>query len=134
MSKSSQSFLTIAFGSFIIVKKRSLVYKTFWVWLKIFSRIVFIDEKSRGPRIEPCGTPALMKPRDKHWSFSKTRCILLSRKLINNCNQLQQIPFPRNLWISPSCHTLLDALDISKNASYFWPIIIAFNISWVICN
>ena len=54
-------------------------------------------KKSRGPRIELCGTPALMKPHDKHWLFSKTRYFLLSRKLINNCNKFPQIPLRRNL-------------------------------------
>ena len=34
------------------------------------------------------GTPAAIKPYDEHWSFSKTRCFLLSKKLINKYNKL----------------------------------------------
>ena len=47
--------------------------------------------------MEPCRTPALMKPHDEHWPFSETRCFLLFRKLINNCNKFPQIPLQQNL-------------------------------------
>ena len=39
--------------------------------------------------MEPCGTPALIKPHDEFWSLSKTRSFLLCRKIINNCNKLR---------------------------------------------
>ena len=51
--------------------------------------------------MEPCGTPALIKPNDERWPFRKTLCFLLSRKLVNNCNKLPQIPLQHNLQISP---------------------------------
>ena len=37
-------------------------------------------------------TPALMKPYDEHWLFSKTLLFSAIRKLNNNCNKLPQIP------------------------------------------
>ena len=47
--------------------------------------------------MKPCATPALIKPNDERWPFRKTLCFLLSRKLVNNCNKLPQIPLRRNL-------------------------------------
>ena len=75
--------------------------------------LIYIMKRSKSPRIKPCRTPALMKPNDELWSFNKTCCFLLSRELDDNYNKLLQIP----LRLSPSCHTLSRALDVSIKMS-----------------
>ena len=97
LSKSSQSCLAVAFGSFINVNKEVSSGKSFGFDWRFSVRPFIWIKKSRGPRIVPCGTPALMKLHDKHWPFSKTHYFLVSRKLINNCNNIPQIPLRRNL-------------------------------------
>ena len=75
--------------------------------------LIYIIKRIKSPRIKPCITPALIKPHDKHWSFSKTCWFLISRELNDNYKKLLQIP----LLLSTSCHTLSRALDISIKRS-----------------
>ena len=76
LSKSSKSFLAVAFGSFIIVNKKVLSAKCFVFYWRFWLDRLYTYKKNRDPRIEPCGTPALMKPHDEHWPLSKTCCFL----------------------------------------------------------
>ena len=75
--------------------------------------LIYKIKRSKSPRIKPCRTPALKKPHDELWSFNKNCCFLLSRELNDNYKKLLQIP----LRLSPSCHTLSRALDVSIKMS-----------------
>ena len=75
-----------------------------------------------------CGTPAQISTQDEHWPF-KTILLFLSKILIIS----PQIPFWYSLKISPSCHTLSRALDISMNIPWTLSSISkAVKISWLI--
>ena len=90
--KSARSCLAVAFGSFINVNKEVSSAKSFGFDSRFSVRLIIKIKKSRGPS----GPPALIKPLDEIFPFNKTRYFLLSRKLINNCNKLPQIPLRPN--------------------------------------
>ena len=66
---------------------------------------------NKGPKIEPCGTPAVTLSQDECWPFGTTRCFL---QKIKSCKSFKRLPFWFSLRSKPSCHTLSKALDISK--------------------
>ena len=62
-----------------------------------------------------CGTPARVSMKDEQLPFKKTFCF---RSLTKSSKILiipPQILLCRSLKISPSCHTLPKALEISRN-------------------
>ena len=92
LSKSSQSCIIYK------CKQKSVVRKKVLSLIEDFlSDRLYRLEKTDLRNCGTCGTAALIKPRDEHWPISKIRCFLLSRKLINNCNKVPQIPLRRNL-------------------------------------
>ena len=71
-------------------------------------------KKNSGPIIKPFGTPALTLIHIKTWSFKTTFYFLFLKKSHNKFKNLPDMPFCFNLKIIPSCHTLLNAFDISR--------------------
>ena len=51
----------------------------------------------RGPRIAPCGTPALMSAHEECWSLKITLCFLLRRKSVKRVNKVPVKPYWCNL-------------------------------------
>ena len=83
--------------------------------------------------MDPCGTPAWISAQDEHWPFKTVLCFLLLEKFSKIGIISPQIPFWRSLKISPSCHTLSKALEISRNIPRTSsPILKALKISWLI--
>ena len=109
LSKSSQSLLAVAFGSFINVSNEVSSAKSFGF---IEDRLYKLKKQRSENRT--LWNSSLIKPHDNHWLFSKTRYFLLSRKFINNCNKFPQISLRNNLEIASLCHTFSKALDISR--------------------
>ena len=68
-----------------------------------------------GPRIDLWGTPAFTSLQDECWQFKTTRCFLDFKKYFKSSSNLPEMPFSWSLNIRPSCHTLSNALHISKN-------------------
>ena len=71
-------------------------------------------KKKIGPRMEPCGTPALTGNHSDVWSLSSTLWNLILKELWR-CNRESETPTDLGLNISPLCQTLSKALDISRN-------------------
>ena len=74
-------------------------------------------KKSKGPKIEPCGTPASTGVHAEIGPFSTTRWSLLFRKLWVSFSGNSVIPIHSILWMSPSCHILSKAFDIYKKTA-----------------
>ena len=74
--------------------------------------------KTNGPEIESCGTPAWYTCFPI-WclAMSKTLWNLPLEKLVINWNKFPLTPVCFNLNNNPSCQTLSNALDISRNTS-----------------
>ena len=70
--------------------------------------------KSNGPKIEPCGTPASTDDQFEHWPLRTTLWNQLFRKLLRRFKRFPDILIRSSLNSKPSCHTLSNALDISK--------------------
>ena len=68
-----------------------------------------------GSQNRSLGTPALTSLQDECWPFKTTCCFLDFKKSFKNSSNLPEMPFFWSLTIRPSCHTLSNALDISKN-------------------
>ena len=81
---------------------------------KSSAKSLILIQNNSGPSIDPCGTPTLTLVEDEFCPLRTTLCFLLLKKSDKICNRSPKILFCFNLKISPSCPTLLKALDISK--------------------
>ena len=71
-------------------------------------------KKNKGPRIEPCGTPAQMSPQLEDWPFRTVLCFLSAKKFLRSDSRSPETPHCLSLNMRPSCHTLSKALEMSK--------------------
>ena len=78
--------------------------------------LMYIRKKS-GPKMSPWGTPAFTGNRSNVWPFKTTLWNLFAKKLLISSSNASEIPIDLSLKISPSCHTISKALDISKKTS-----------------
>ena len=67
--------------------------------------------------MEPRDTPASMLAQREACPFKTARCFLKLRKSVIIFKSLSDKPFCSYLNIRPLCQSLLNALDISKNAA-----------------
>ena len=67
--------------------------------------------------MEHWGIPGSILTQSEADPFKTTSCFLKLRKSVTIFKILSDIPFCFNLNIRPFCQTLLNALDISKNAA-----------------
>ena len=89
--------------------------KSFVIDDKFLLRSLIYIKKKRGPEMGPCRAPAIIGNHVEDWPLRNTLWYLLLRKLSINFNRGPDIPTDLILWISHSCQTLSNALDISKN-------------------
>ena len=59
---------------------------------KFLLRSLIYIKKKRGPKMEPCGTPAIIGNHVEDWPLSNTLWYLLLRKLSTNFNRGPDIP------------------------------------------
>ena len=65
--------------------------------------------------MDPCGTPALIFFQFEVCPFNTTLWCLSDKKLSISLNKSPFITLLLSLYISPSCHTLSNTLEISRN-------------------
>ena len=70
--------------------------------------------KNNSPNIEPWGTPASILVHEEYFPFSATCFFLFDKKLVIKFRSFPDIPFYYNLYVRPLCHTLSNALEISR--------------------
>ena len=70
--------------------------------------------KSKGPKIDPCGTPASTGRVSEWWPSSTTRCTRWSRYDEIHVSKFPEISFRFCLNRTPLCHTLSNAFDKSR--------------------
>ena len=61
--------------------------------IKPSGRSLIEIKKIKSPKIEPCGTPAVISIQLELWPLNTTLCFLLLRKSIKIFNNLPEIPF-----------------------------------------
>ena len=71
---------------------------------------MYIRNRS-GPNMEPWRAPALTSAQEEACPLSTTPCFLFLQKLDN---KFKGLSFCFNLNIMPSCHTVSNALDMSR--------------------
>ena len=71
-------------------------------------------KNNNGPKMEPCGTPALTFRHSNVCPLRRTLYFLSLKTLDKWSKRLPDIPFCDNLKRRPSCPTLSKALKISK--------------------
>ena len=76
--------------------------------------MIYFYQKNSDPSIEPCGTPELTLVHVETCPFKTTLFSLFLKKLHDKFKSLPDEPFCFNLKIIPSCHTVSNALEISK--------------------
>ena len=64
--------------------------------LRPFGKSLTYIKNKRGPRMEPCGTQALISTQDQHWPFKTTLCFLLVNKSFSILIRSPHIPFWRS--------------------------------------
>ena len=67
--------------------------------------------------MEPWSTPASILAHWETWPFKTTRCFLKFRKSITVFKKLPNMPFYLSLYIRLLCHTLSNALYMSKQTA-----------------
>ena len=103
-----------ASGSWTTVKSDVSSAKSLTLHLKFSVKSFIYTRKKRGPRIEPWGTPAVIFPHCEALQFRTVRCMLSAKKLSTSQRSWPEIPHRSSSKISASCHTLSNALDISR--------------------
>ena len=68
---------------------------------------------NNGHNIDTCGTPALTLAQVDIWPLRASLCFLLVKK-VKMFNKSPKLSFYSSLKITPSCHNLSKALDLSK--------------------
>ena len=71
--------------------------------------------KSRGPKIDPLGTPEVTEHHEENKSFKDTLCLRVVKKHLNQANKALPIPYNCSLNNNLSCGTESNALDMSRN-------------------
>ena len=69
---------------------------------------------NNGPKIEPCGTPALILAQEETCPLITTLCFVLPKKISRILNKSPELKFCSSLKRIPSCQTLSNALEMSK--------------------
>ena len=85
------------------------------LFFKLFVRRLTDIGKNNGPKIEPCGTAV---SQSDVWPLSKTLWNLPLKKLVIKWNKFSLTPFCFNLNNNPSCQTLSNASDMSRNTPW----------------
>ena len=67
--------------------------------------------KRNDPNIEPCGTPASTDDQFEHWPLKPLSETYYSKSFLE---EFPDTPICSSLNSNPSCHTLSNALDISR--------------------
>ena len=76
---------------------------------------IIYKRNRRGPRIEPCGTPALTEVQKEFIPGKTTRCLLSVRYSENQVSNDPETTADLSLKRRPLCQTLSKALLISQN-------------------
>ena len=88
--------------------------------------------KTRGPRIDPSGTPVCTGSSLDDWPSMTTLWNRFSKYEINHFNNYPSIPFLFSSNIAPLCHTVSKAFDMSiETIRISWPLSSA---SWSSCD
>ena len=99
-------------------KERCVISKQFAFTFNISLDKPLIHIKSnKGPKMDLCGAPAGISTRDEHLPFKTTFCFRSLGKSSKILIISPQILLCCSLKISPSCHTLSKALEMSRNIS-----------------
>ena len=89
--------------------------------------LMYIRKRS-GPRTDPCGTPDWMDSQDDSMPFKTTLCLRLLRKSDMSAQSWPSMPLLLSLNNKPSCHTLSNALEMSRKDA----LVISISRSWYI--
>ena len=71
----------------------------------------------RGPRIEPCGTPALIVAHSDDCPLRRTLRYFSLKKLSIRARRLPEIPTDLSLNTKPLCQTLTKAFEMSRKTA-----------------
>ena len=97
------------------LKKELSSANGFILLCKLSLRSLIYIRKNNGPNIESCGTAVWIVSQSYFWLLSKALWNLPLKKLLINWNKFPLTPFCFNLNNNPSCQTLSNALDMSRN-------------------
>ena len=84
--------LAAEFGSCTIVKSEVSSAKSFTLQLKFSVKSFMYIKKKRGPKIEPCGTPAEIFLQLEDCPFKTVLCFLSDKKLRRSNSRFPEIP------------------------------------------
>ena len=101
--------------------------------LMSFDKSLIYITNNKGPKIDPCCTPARTSAQGEHWPLKTTSCFLALRKSAKILIILPQMLLWHSWKINQSYHILSKALDISRNIPQTSrPISKTLNVSWLI--
>ena len=97
----------------------ALSAKSFTVDIKLLGRSFIYIKYSKGPKIDPYGTPVLIISPMGILAINKTLWYSLFRKLWISVSRLSETPIIFNLYIKPSCQPYQKLLTYPKIRSTF---------------
>ena len=101
------------------MKNRCIISQKFYGWYQVIRKIVYIYKFSKGPKIDPYGTPVLIINPMGILTINKTLWYSLFRKLWVSVSRLSETPIVFNLYIKPSCQPIKSFWHIWKFGAHF---------------
>ena len=92
-----------------------LLTKVLSLQLTDFERSSAYRIKSKGPKIDPWGTPEVTERQEKNKPFSDTLCLQVVKKQLNQASRAPPTPYNCSYNNNLLCGTESKALDMSRN-------------------
>ena len=101
--------------SWTVENKEAPSAKSFGLDCKPFDSSFIYTKSNKSSKIYPCSTPGFTFIHDNNWPLKAILCWQFFTKFIKRHSNLSLLLFCFNLYIIPLCHTLSEAIDMSRN-------------------
>ena len=99
-----------------------VISKEFCIWSNTFWKIIDVNKKRRGPKIDPWATPAVILAHLDDWPFRRTLWYQSLKKHSIRCKRLPEIPIDSSIY-KPLCQ-----IEICKNTALVWRVGLQSNV------
>ena len=114
------SYLSLCRTRFFTTEKRDVSSADSFTLHDTFSgRSLMYTRKDNGPSTDPWGTPADTVDQLEDFPLNATSCLRSCKKSLTIPRRLPPMPLHSSLYDRPSCHTLSNALDKSRETAQF---------------
>ena len=108
-----------------------VISKEFCIWSNTFWKIIDVNKKRRGPKIDLWGAPALILAHLNDWPFRRTLWYLSLKKHSIRCKRLPKILIDSSIYKS-LYQTLSKAFGICKTTAIVWRVRLQSNVEKIL--